>query len=62
MIQFRTSSKAKGLHGHGAPMARAALVLMAASTLLAGCNTVSGVGKDVRSAGDAVSDAAEGAK
>ena len=38
------------------------LVAMAASMAVAACNTVSGAGKDVESAGDAVSDAAEDAK
>lgn len=38
------------------------IAMLAGTLLVAGCNTVSGVGKDVRSAGDAVSDAAEGAK
>ncbi len=31
-------------------------------TMLAGCNTVSGVGKDVEAAGDAIEDSAEAAK
>ena len=35
---------------------------LASMILLTACNTISGVGKDVRSAGDSVSDAAEGAK
>jgi predicted small secreted protein len=38
------------------------LVALAASMAIAACNTVSGAGKDVESAGDAVSDAAEDAK
>jgi predicted small secreted protein len=35
-----------------------ALALVAGSLVLAACNTVDGVGKDVSSAGNAVSDAA----
>ena len=38
------------------------LALVAASLAAAGCNTVSGAGKDVESAGEAVSDTAEDAK
>lgn len=33
--------------------------MVAASLLLAGCNTVAGLGRDVSSAGDAVSNAAD---
>jgi predicted small secreted protein len=36
-----------------------ALALVAGSMMVAGCNTVAGAGKDVSSAGDAVSDAAK---
>lgn len=36
-----------------------ALALVAGSMMVAGCNTVSGAGKDVSSAGKAVSDAAK---
>ena len=45
-------------------MVRKALTvtLIAGTMLLAACNTISGAGKDVKSAGGAVSDAAEGAK
>ena len=32
--------------------------LLAASTLLAGCNTIAGIGRDVQSAGETVEDAA----
>ena len=38
------------------------LAAIVASMAVAACNTVSGAGKDVESAGDAVSDAAEDAK
>jgi len=38
------------------------LAALAASLAVSACNTVSGAGKDVKSAGDAVSDAAEDAK
>ena len=38
------------------------ITLIAGTMLLAACNTISGAGKDVKSAGGAVSDAAEGAK
>ncbi|MFT4257189.1 MAG: entericidin A/B family lipoprotein [Pseudoxanthomonas sp.] len=36
------------------------VILLAASALLAGCNTVAGVGKDVQKAGEKVEDAAKG--
>ncbi|MBY0582536.1 MAG: entericidin A/B family lipoprotein [Sphingomonas sp.] len=39
-----------------------ALVLSAAALSVAACNTVEGMGKDVRSAGDAVAKTADGAK
>lgn len=35
------------------------LALIAGSFAVAGCNTVEGVGKDVKSAGEAVKDAAD---
>jgi predicted small secreted protein len=38
------------------------LAAIAASVAVAGCNTVSGAGKDVSSAGKAVSDTAQDAK
>jgi predicted small secreted protein len=38
------------------------LAFMAASLSVAACNTVSGAGQDVKSAGEAVSDTAEDAK
>ena len=38
------------------------MAFLAASMAVAACNTVAGAGKDVESAGDAVSDAAEDAK
>ncbi|WP_353203185.1 entericidin A/B family lipoprotein [Sphingomonas sp.] len=38
------------------------VVLAAATLLIAACNTVEGVGKDVRSAGDTVAKSADGAK
>jgi entericidin B len=38
------------------------LAAIAASLAITGCNTVKGAGKDVSSAGTAVSDAAEDAK
>ena len=39
-----------------------ALALIAGTLLVSGCNTLSGAGKDVSSAGKAVSNAADGAK
>ncbi|BCA57322.1 entericidin A/B family lipoprotein [Sphingomonas sp. HMP6] len=38
------------------------LVLATATLLIAACNTVEGVGKDVKSAGDTVAKTADGAK
>lgn len=38
------------------------IALLAASTVLASCNTMSGAGKDVTAAGRAVTDTAEDAK
>ncbi len=38
------------------------LAALAGAFVLTACNTVSGVGRDVSSAGDAVADAADGAK
>ena len=38
------------------------LLVATAITFLAGCNTVSGVGKDIKAGGSAVSGAAEEAK
>jgi len=38
------------------------LTILAASMAVSACNTVSGAGKDVKSAGAAVSDTAEDAK
>ncbi|WP_066567138.1 entericidin A/B family lipoprotein [Snodgrassella sp. CFCC 13594] len=38
------------------------LIAVAALTFLAGCNTVSGVGKDVKAGGQAVSNAADDVK
>ena len=38
------------------------LAILAASMAVSACNTVSGAGKDVKSAGGAVTDAAEDAK
>lgn len=38
------------------------LAVLAASLAVSACNTVSGAGKDVKSAGGAVTDAAEDAK
>lgn len=43
-------------------MKKMALIVLTAVTLLAACNTVSGVGKDVKAAGSAVSSGAESAK
>jgi predicted small secreted protein len=40
-------------------MKRSFLVLMLVITGLAGCNTVNGVGKDIKSVGDTVSDASK---
>ena len=37
-----------------------ALLLMCAMSLLAGCNTIAGAGKDVQKAGEKVEDAAKG--
>lgn len=39
-----------------------ALIALTAMTLLSACNTISGMGKDVRAAGSAVSGSAESAK
>ena len=38
------------------------LAIATATLLIAACNTVEGVGKDVRSAGDTVAKTADGAK
>jgi entericidin B len=38
------------------------MAMLAASTILAACNTVSGAGKDVQAAGRAVTETAEDAK
>ena len=38
------------------------LAVLAASLAVSACNTISGAGKDVKSTGNAVSDAAEDAK
>ena len=43
-------------------MKKLALIALTAMTLLSACNTVSGVGKDVKAAGGAVSGTAESAK
>ncbi len=43
-------------------MKKFALIALTAMTLLSACNTVSGVGKDVKAAGSAVSGSAEAAK
>ena len=43
-------------------MKKFALIAVTAMTLLSACNTVSGVGKDVKAAGSAVSSSAEAAK
>ncbi|HWW63626.1 MAG TPA: entericidin A/B family lipoprotein [Sphingomonadaceae bacterium] len=43
-------------------MMKIATVALAATLLLAGCNTISGIGKDTASVGKAVSHAADGAK
>lgn len=43
-------------------MKKMLLVVAAALTFLAGCNTVSGVGKDVKAGGQAVSNAADTVK
>jgi predicted small secreted protein len=37
-----------------------AIVALTGGLALAGCNTISGIGKDVGSVGDSVSDCAEG--
>ena len=39
-----------------------ALGLVAAALAVSGCNTISGIGQDVRAAGDAVTSGAESAK
>lgn len=39
-----------------------ALGLVAASLVVSGCNTISGMGRDVRAAGQAVTSGAESAK
>lgn len=38
------------------------IVMVAGALLVSACNTVEGAGRDVSSAGDAVSDAADGSK
>lgn len=45
-------------------MARAAVALMAVMAVmaLAGCNTVEGIGKDIRKAGEAIENAGEKGK
>lgn len=43
-------------------MKKFALIAIAAATFLAGCNTISGAGKDVSAAGSAVSHTAQEAK
>jgi predicted small secreted protein len=40
----------------------AVLTLLAAALGLSACNTISGIGRDVRAAGDAVTSGAESAK
>ncbi|WP_066567136.1 entericidin A/B family lipoprotein [Snodgrassella sp. CFCC 13594] len=40
-------------------MKRICLLVLASAALLAGCNTVSGVGKDIKAGGQAVQNAAE---
>jgi predicted small secreted protein len=41
---------------------RMILIALLSAVVLAGCNTIAGVGKDVKKAGEAVEDSAEGAK
>lgn len=43
-------------------MKKIALIALAAMTLLSACNTISGVGQDVKAAGNAVSNAAQNVK
>lgn len=43
-------------------MKKFALIALTAMTLLSACNTISGAGKDVRAAGNAVSNTAEEVK
>lgn len=43
-------------------MKKMILIALAASALLAGCNTIAGAGKDVSAAGNAVSHTADQAK
>lgn len=38
------------------------LIIATAAMLVTACNTISGIGRDVESAGDAVADAADSAK
>lgn len=40
-------------------MKKLALIMIAAVTLLAGCNTIAGAGKDVRATGNAITDSAK---
>ena len=40
-------------------MKKFVLIAMTAMTLLSACNTISGIGKDVKAAGNAVSNTAE---
>ena len=39
-----------------------AMVLLSGSSILTGCNTTEGVGKDIESTGDAIKDGARDAK
>jgi predicted small secreted protein len=41
---------------------RLILLALLAAFVLSGCNTIAGVGKDVKKAGEAVEESAEGAK
>lgn len=43
-------------------MKKFALIALTAMTLLSACNTISGAGKDVKAAGNAVSNSAESVK
>jgi predicted small secreted protein len=60
-IDYRQS--VAGTSNHGTTMRKIVILLsIAALTLVAGCNTISGAGKDVASVGKVVSKTADSAK
>jgi predicted small secreted protein len=64
----RLTARAAGIDSNGQPeenpMNRTKLILLAllAAFALSGCNTIAGVGKDVKKAGEVVEETAEDAK